>query len=132
MERTAQEKFIARAQKTITSMDHVKQHRLVGRYPFDCLWVRAPTPAMKGGRVALDDFHCRDLLIWLPEFQFENALPLGKPPCPKCNTARRVIANGWMQHGSRRVIMPNGTCDMTTFYYKCNGCEDFNSDLKEV
>ena len=105
-------------------------NHVIGKYPFDDLWVHPPNPTMLK-TLDLEDHHLRSVFVWIPEFTFPDAFPEGRPPCPRCKTTYRVIAKGFTQKESRRAILRSSCCDLLGYFYHCHGCKSNNQGLGE-
>lgn len=74
----------------------------------------------------------RPIFVWRPELAYPEAFEGGRPPCPRCKTSTYVTSKGWMQHGSRKGILREGSCDLTCYWYSCKKCREDNKDKPKV
>lgn len=125
---SGQSKFLAQIKDKISA--NAPNH-MVGKYPFDDLWVHPPNPTMLKS-LKLEDHHLRSVFVWIPEFTFPRAFPEGRPPCPRCMTTSQVIAKGFTQRESRRAVLRDSCCDLLGYFYHCKGCESNNKGKAKV
>ena len=125
---SGQSKFLAQIKETISGS---APNNVIGKYPFDDLWVHPPNPTMVK-TLDLEDHHLRSVFVWTPEITFPAAFPKGRPPCPRCKTTFRVSAKGFTQKESRRAILRNSCCDLLGYFYHCHGCKSNNKGKEEV
>lgn len=122
MQSSGQSKFLGQIKAKISES---APNHVIGKYPYDDLWVYPPIPTMLK-TLNVEDFHLRGVFVWIPEFTFPHAFPEGRPPCPRCKTASHVIAKGFTQKESRRGVLRDSCCDLLGFSYHCHGCESKN------
>ena len=125
---SGQSKFLAQIKEKISAS---APNHVIGKYPFDDLWVHPPNPTMLK-TLDLEDHHLRSVFVWIPEFTFPDAFPEGRPPCPRCKTTYRVIAKGFTQKESRRAILRSSCCDLLGYFYHCHGCKSNNKGKEKV
>jgi len=102
---SGQRKFLQQDKSNISAS--APKH-VIGTYPFNGLWVHPRDPTMLK-TMNLEDHHLRSIFVWIPEYSFPHALVEGRPPCPRCDTAKNVIAKGF---SSRRAILRDSCCDL--------------------
>ena len=125
---SGQSKFLAQIKEKISAS---APNHVIGKYPFDDLWVHPPNPTMLK-TLDLEDHHLRSVFVWIPELTFPDAFPEGRPPCPRCKTTSRVIAKGFTQKESRRAIRRSSCCDLLGYFYHCHGCKSNNKGKEKV
>ena len=125
---SGQSKFLAQIKEKISAS---APNHVIGKYPFDGLWVHPPNPTMLK-TLDLEDHHLRSVFVWIPEFTFPDAFPEGRPSCPRCKTTSRVIAKGFTQKESRRAILRSSCCDLLGYFYRCHGCKSNNKGKEKV
>eukprot|EP00903_Cladosiphon_okamuranus_P019959 g18342.t1 len=124
---SGQRKFLARVKAKIS--ESAPKH-VIGKYPFEGLWVHPPDPTMLK-TVNLEDHHLRSIFVWIPELSFPHAFPEGRLPCPRCESTTNVIVKGFTQKCSRRAILRDSCCDLVGYFYHCNGCQRKNKGVSK-